>query len=90
MLKKSILMTAVVMALSACAADGGNVLKTTAQQSLEAGKNTAINTGVNAISGKLTGTSTATMTDIGKDALNSGKNAAIQKATDILTVPAGQ
>lgn len=83
MLKQIFVMGAVAVALSACA-NTGNTLGGVAQQSYEAGKNAAINTGVSAVTGKLTGTSTSGMSGIAKDSLNSGKNAAIQKATDSL------
>lgn len=81
-MKKIALLGAVALALTACAGSGVEQL---AQQSYEAGKNAAINTGVNAVSGKLTGSNTATMGNIAKDSLNAGKNAAIQKATTGLT-----
>lgn len=83
-MKKILSISAVALILSACAGSG-TTASGIAQESFEAGKNAAINTGVNAVSGKLTGTSTSGMTDIAKDSLNSGKNAAIQKATNSLT-----
>lgn len=90
MFKQSIWLAAVAVGLSACAANGNNGLGAVAQQSFEAGKNAAVQTGVNAVSGKLTGSNTAGFSSIAKDSLNSGKNAAIQKATDSLTNPAAQ
>lgn len=83
-MKKIVSVSAIALILSACAGSG-TTASGIAQESYEAGKNAAINTGVNAVSGKLTGTSTSGMTDIAKDSLNSGKNAAIQKATSSLT-----
>lgn len=87
MLKQICVMGAVAVALSACA-NTGSTLGGVAQQSYEAGKNAAINTGVNAVTGKLTGTNTSGMSSIAKETMNSGKNAAIQKATDSLLTPA--
>lgn len=87
MLKQLIVVSTLAVGLSACASSG-STLGDMAQQSLQAGKNAAINTGVNAVTGKLTGANTAGMSSIAKETVNSGKNAAIQKATDSLLAPA--